>query len=175
MTTSIIGGSFDNLFIAIKHVCCRDKSMLAATKRLSRQNICIYRDIYLYVYRNVFVCLSRHNIYLCLSRYIFVATSILLSRQKTFFCVCRDKNDTCGSSRLDFHTAPELCRVESSSSSVLFHVHRDRKDNQGRGAQDGHLDLHTAPQLCEARLPSIYYGSSVSQLEMAWTHRNTLT
>ena len=28
--------------------------MLAATKRLSRQNICIYRDIYLYVYRNFF-------------------------------------------------------------------------------------------------------------------------
>ena len=32
------------------------------------------------------------------------------------------------------------------SSSVLLHVHGDRKDYQGRLAQqDGHLDFHTAP------------------------------
>ena len=33
------------------------------------------------------------------------------------------------------------------NSSVLRDVHRDRKDYQGRGAQDGHLDFHTAPEL----------------------------
>ena len=31
-------------------------------------------------------------------------------------------------------------------SSILLYVHRDHKDQQGRGAQDGHLDLHTAPE-----------------------------
>ena len=30
---------------------------------------------------------------------------------------------------------------------MLLYVHRDDKDYQGRGAQDGHLDFHTAPEL----------------------------
>ena len=30
---------------------------------------------------------------------------------------------------------------------MLLHVHRDCKDYEGRGAQDGHLDFHTAPDL----------------------------
>ena len=34
--------------------------------------------------------------------------------------------------------------------SRLLYVHRNPKDYQGRGAQDGHLDFHTAPsELCE--------------------------
>ena len=31
--------------------------------------------------------------------------------------------------------------------SLLLYVHRDHKDYQGWGAQDGHLDFHTAPGL----------------------------
>ena len=59
-------------------VFCRDKSMLVATKRLSRQTR---------------VCRDK----------CFVATNIILSRQ-AYFCrdkrrVCRDKNDNCSSSR----------------------------------------------------------------------------
>ena len=38
-----------------------------------------------------------------------------------------------------------------NSSSVLLYVHRDHKDYQGRGAQDGHLDFHTAPELGNRR------------------------
>ena len=30
---------------------------------------------------------------------------------------------------------------------MLLYVHRDRKDYQGRGAQDGHLDFHTTAEL----------------------------
>ena len=34
--------------------------------------------------------------------------------------------------------------------STLLYVHRNHKDYQGRGAQDGHMDFHTAPsELCE--------------------------
>ena len=60
------------VFVATKHVFCRDKSMLAATK----------------LFVAIKLCLSRQN--------IFVATKVYLSRQTR---VCRDKNDTCGSSR----------------------------------------------------------------------------
>ena len=31
---------------------------------------------------------------------------------------------------------------------MLLYVHRDHKDCQGQGAQDGHLHFHTAPELC---------------------------
>ena len=31
---------------------------------------------------------------------------------------------------------------------MLLYVHRDCKDYQGRGAQDGALNCHTAPELC---------------------------
>ena len=34
-----------------------------------------------------------------------------------------------------------------SSSPTLLHVHRDRRDYQGRRAQDVHLDFHTAPEV----------------------------
>ena len=30
---------------------------------------------------------------------------------------------------------------------VLLYVHRNHKDYEGQGAQDGHLDFHTAPEL----------------------------
>ena len=39
-----------------------------------------------------------------------------------------------------FYSAPLL-------SSVLLYVHRDLKDHEGWGAQDGHLGFHTAPEL----------------------------
>ena len=77
--SSIIGGSChechfcrDKSFVETKHVFCHEKSMLVATKRLSRQTR---------------VCRYKHN---------FVATNITLVRLAYF---CRDKNDTCGSSR----------------------------------------------------------------------------
>ena len=38
------------------------------------------------------------------------------------------------------------CR-KGSSSSLLLYVHRDHKDYEGRGAQDGHLDFHVARSL----------------------------
>ena len=41
-----------------------------------------------------------------------------------------------------------------SSSSMLLYVHRDHKDNSGRGAQDSHLDYDTAPRLWSFTLPN---------------------
>ena len=32
---------------------------------------------------------------------------------------------------------------------MSLHVHRERTDFEGRGAQDGHLHFHTAPELCD--------------------------
>lgn len=31
---------------------------------------------------------------------------------------------------------------------VLLYVHRNHKDYQGRGAQDGYRNFHAAPELC---------------------------
>ena len=46
----------------------------------------------------------------------------------------------------------EFLPVDEAMSGVLFSiflcVHRDHKDYQGRGAQDGHLDFHTTHELC---------------------------
>ena len=84
---AIIGGSSTSIifvatntrdkdvFVATKHVFCRDKNMLVATNFLSRQNY-VCRD------KDVFVVTK------LLSRQIFVATNMLLSRQAYF---CRDK------------------------------------------------------------------------------------
>ena len=44
-------------------------------------------------------------------------------------------------------TVGDVPFVEFQFSSVLRYVHRDHKDLQGRGAQDGHLDFHTPPGL----------------------------
>ena len=86
---------YKHAFVETKHVSCRDKIMLAATKPLSRQN---------YVCRNK-ILLSRQQCLLrqkfcqhtfiatkdvfCRDNHVFVATKVSLSRQ----------NDTCGSSR----------------------------------------------------------------------------
>ena len=101
-----------DVFVATKHVFCRDKSVLVAKK------LCLLRQ-------HIFVAsgpLSRQNI--CRNKHNFVATSMFLSRQKTCFVVtnaclsqqtrvcrdthmflsrqnyvCRSKNVTCGSFR----------------------------------------------------------------------------
>ena len=73
------------VFVATKHVFCRDKSMLAATKVLSGQ-IRVCPDKTRLLSRQKYVCRYKH----------FVATSILLSQQKTCFvetntCFSRQK------------------------------------------------------------------------------------
>ena len=66
------------MFVETKHVFCRDKSVLAAT--------------ILFVATKFY--LSQQNIFVATNKHTFVAT-------KDVFCVCRDKNDTCGGSRND--------------------------------------------------------------------------
>ena len=67
---ALAGAATSIIFVVTKHVFCRDKSMLAATKlRLSRQ-LCLF---FTFVATNISCDKS------------FVATSILLSRQKTCF------------------------------------------------------------------------------------------
>ena len=67
---SLAGAATSIIFVATKHVFCHDKSMLVATKLVARQNFC--RDKHIFV-------VTKH-----LSRQTFVATNIILSRQK--FC-----------------------------------------------------------------------------------------
>ena len=55
------------MFVATKHVFCRNKSMLAVTKLLSRQN-----------------CFSRQNNF-CRDKHVFVTTNILFLRRKYFY------------------------------------------------------------------------------------------
>ena len=80
--TSIIFVATNRSFVATKHVFCRHKSMLFATKLLSWQN---------------YVCRDKPFVATNI-KHMFVATSILLSRQKTclsrqkYACVCRDKS-----------------------------------------------------------------------------------
>ena len=110
---SLAGAATSIIFVETKHVYCRDKSMLAATKLCLSQQACFCRDKYLsrqkYVCdtclsRQIFlvtkVCLSRQKYlsrpkYVCRDKHTFVATSIILSGQN----ICHDRNDTCGSSR----------------------------------------------------------------------------
>ena len=40
-----------------------------------------------------------------------------------------------------------VATTQVNNSQILLYVHRNYKDCQGRGAQDGHLDFHTAPEL----------------------------
>ena len=59
---SLAGAATSTIFVATKHVFCHEKSMLAATKRLSRQNYALSR-----------VCRDKHT---------FVATKdVFLSQQ----------------------------------------------------------------------------------------------
>ena len=51
-----------------------------------------------------------------------------------------------GEPRTATSTFRQLLNTECSSSLVLLYVHRDHKDYQGLGAEDGHLDFQTAPE-----------------------------
>ena len=92
----------------IKHVFCRDKSMLAATNRLSRQ--------------------SRF----CPIKF-FVATSMLLSREKTYFVatntclsrqnVCHDKNDTCAAPGNDSYAQHDYVWNVIIPSALISSLH----------------------------------------------------
>ena len=50
------------------------------------------------------------------------------------------------SSTKSFPTVTVIVLIVLCSSSILLYVHRDHKDDWGRGAQDGHLDFHAAPE-----------------------------
>ena len=102
-------------FCRNEHVFCRDKSMLVVTNVLPRKttthlllrqtfaatNTILSRQNTSFVATKI--CLSRQN--RCRDKHVFVATKVL-SRQ-AYFCrtntcdkhVCRDKNDSCISSR----------------------------------------------------------------------------
>ena len=56
--------------------------------------------------------------------------------------------------QLDYAPSGKLTLAQS----MLLHVHRDHKDCQGRGAQDGHLDFHPAPELCSLRVGEGWAG-----------------
>ena len=119
-----------HVFVATKHVFCRDKSMLIMTelllwqthvchaKYLSCQMICQDKNI-----------LSRQNY-----DKSFVAARILLLWQKTCFvttntCLswqnfCRDKNDTCGSScQWQF---PPYTQTDYVALVAVFHCQSDQ-------------------------------------------------
>ena len=74
---------------------CREKRMLVATKVLLQQNIFVVTKLFsrqIFVATNNFFAtkvLSRQA-YFCRDKHVFVATKHIF---------CRDKNDTCGSSR----------------------------------------------------------------------------
>ena len=98
----------DKSFIATN--ICHDKCVFVMTKVLSQQAY-FCRDKRCVLSQQTHVChdkisMLRQN-YVCRNKYlseqnIFVATSILLSSQKTCSVsqnFCRDKNDTCDSSR----------------------------------------------------------------------------
>ena len=112
------------MFVATKHVFCREKSLHAATKLLSRHNY-IYHDK-IFLPRQI---ISREH--------VFVATSILWSRQKACFaatntclspqnCVCRDK----------YLLQQKVCRDKiflsrKNTCFVLINTCRDKNDTDG--------------------------------------------
>ena len=62
--------------------------------------------------------------------------------------IWKKRRTTCPPGPTDKHgVASNGASIHESSNSRLFYIHRDRKDYQGRGAQDGRLDFHTAPEL----------------------------
>ena len=71
-----------------------------------------------------------------------------------------------GEPRTSTSTFTQLLSSAVGSSSVLLCVHRDRKDYQGRGAQDGHLGCRTAPELPR------FLSSSSSSSMLIYVHRD---
>ena len=123
---SIIGGScYKYLFLSRQTRVCSDKVRLLSRQKYGcpdkyicvAKNTCLSRQIYAcrdktFVATNT--CLSR-QIFLAANargkRFMFVTTSILLSRQKTCLLrqnVCRDKNGTCGGSHHHYVYDPDL-------------------------------------------------------------------
>ena len=80
---SLVGAATSVIFVVTKHVFCRNKSMLAVTKLLSRQNYVCHSKIF---FAQTCVCHDKS----------FVATGILLSWQKNVLswetCICCDKS-----------------------------------------------------------------------------------
>ena len=95
----IIGGSChkyhfcrDKSFVVIKDVFCSSKHVFVAPKVsvLWRQNyVCRAKNMF---DKHTFV--ATKDVF-CRNKHVFVATNMCFSRQR----FCRDKNDTCGSSR----------------------------------------------------------------------------
>ena len=69
----------ENVFVETKHVCCRDKSMLAERKLLLRQNYVCRDKIFLSRQKQTRVCRDKHTF--VATRDVFVATQLSLSRQ----------------------------------------------------------------------------------------------
>ena len=110
-----------HVFVATKHIFCRDKSMLVVC--LDKSMLVVCRDKYIFVATKLYLsgqtrfCRDRTRLlsrqkYTCRDirdKIMFVSTKVL--SQQAYFCrdkrcvlsrqtrVCRDKNDTCGSSR----------------------------------------------------------------------------
>ena len=57
--------------------------------------------------------------------------------------------DEAGKTILYSHLLQALRRTLTALVEVqmVLYIHRDHKDYQGPGAQNGHLDFHTAPEL----------------------------
>ena len=110
------GAATGIIFLVTKHVFCRDKSMPAAIKRLSRQNY-VCRDK-AFVTKLNFCCtkLLSRQAHFCRDK------RRVLSRETR---VCRDKNDTCGTPANDtkYATSLQLCDVTISCVLSLFLVH----------------------------------------------------
>ena len=83
---SLAGAAPSIIFVATKHVFCRDKSVLAATKRLSRQNVFVATKL---LSRQIFVAI---NTCLCRNKHTFVATKHLYLSRQTKDLFCRDKH-----------------------------------------------------------------------------------
>ena len=138
LTLSPVGAATSIIFVATKNVFCRDKSMLAATKLLSRQNTFVASN----------TCLSRS----------FVATSVLLLQQKACFVatntfLSRQKKKKKALSRQIFlatnlilFVARNICRNKSFVSTsihlsrqktcfVATKLCRDKNDTCGRSRQ----------------------------------------
>ena len=84
---SLAGAATSIIFVATKHVFCRDKIRFVATKLFFHDKTFVRTNICFVATKN---------------KHTFVATNTSLSRQACL-CrskhICRDKNDTCGSSR----------------------------------------------------------------------------
>ena len=86
----LAGAATSIMFVATKHVFRRDKSMLAATKHLSRQIYVCREKIFL----SRFLCLLRQKFVFVV---VFVVTSILLSRQSKLVGIKNLSVQKCGS------------------------------------------------------------------------------